>query len=254
MNLMMSVVSVQIILKGSQLCEEVENIVKFVVSEDATNSSVGTQITKLCVKSSTIAQGFLLWANARSSNQDFPATAAYPYTAPGILSLVRIIVCHHALQRQSAIKVGLLFLDHTSSELSYQKMNTIKEQAVRLLLIIATKGLAVDVFDAVTAKLKGGSSSFDSGLIRYFISGALEIMRPPFSPQLVRSMGSLLLLSPCTEALNAVYFDSTKKEKLKYFIGHFMETVSDERREFARCTSRDVSIATALKAAYTFAK
>lgn len=241
------------ILKGSELFEQVENIVKFVISEDASNSSVGTQITNLCVKSSTIAQGFLMWAKSRSSNKEFPSTAAYPYTAPGILSLARIIALHHPLQRTSAVDLALIFLRHTTSELSFQKLNAIKEQAVRLLLIISTKGLAVDVFNAVAGTMKRGGTPFDSGLIRYLISGALEIIRPPVSKSIVQSLGSLLLLPPCTEALNAGYFDSNKKQKLKVLIGQFLDAVSDEHRAFARCSSRDVSIATALKSAYKFA-
>jgi len=246
------------ILQGSQLCEQVENIVKFVVTEDTTgnntSSSVGAQLSNLCIKCSTVAQGFLMWARETSSNSDFSSTAAYPYTAPGILSLVRIISTHHPLLRDSVIDIALLFLDHSNSELSYQKMNGIKEQALRLLLIIATKGLANDVFNAVAAKLKKGRSTFDSGLIRYFVGGALDIMRPPLSLSIVRSLGSMLLLSPCTEALNAVYFDSTKKEKLRTFMGYFMDAVSDEQCDFARSAGHDKSIATALNAAYTFTK
>ena len=245
------------ILKGSQLCEQVETSVKLVVSEDITgtngNASVGSQMSNLCIKCSTVAQGFLVWALERSSKSEFPSTAHYPYTAPGILSLVRIIISHHPLQRVSTIELAMHFIGHSCSELSYQRLNAIKEQAVRLLLIIATKGLAIDVFNAVTSKVKSGRSTFDSRLIRYFMSGLLDIMRPPFSLGIVQSMGSLLLLSPCTEALNAVYFDSNKKQKLRTFIGYFSDVVSDEHKAFARFTSRDQSICAALKSAYKLA-
>ena len=246
------------ILQGSTLCEQLENIVKFVVTENTSapdnlnNASVGAQLSNLCIKCSTVAQGFVMWAEARCSNSDFSSTAAYPLTAPGILSLVRIISNHQPLIRGSAIDIALLFLDHSNSELSYQKMNTIKEQALRLLLIVATKGLAVDVYSAVASKLKNSRSKFDSGLIRYFVAGTLQIMRPPLSLAMVRSLGSMLLLPPCTEAINTVYFDSAKKQKLVTFLGYFEDAVSEKTSVYARPTSHDRSIPTALNSAYKF--
>jgi len=246
------------ILQGSKLCEQIENVVNFVVTEDTSSngstSSVGVQLSNLCIKCSAVAQGFLLWARERSNNSEFANTAAYPGTAPGILSLVRIIVNHHPLLRDLAIDIALLFLDHFNSELTYQKLNGIKEQALRLLLIVSTKGLAVDVFHAVGSKLKNERSKIDAGLIRYFVAGALEIMQPPLSLGIVRSMGGMLLLPKCTEALNAVYFDSRKKQKLGAFMGYFGDSVSDERCQFARSTQNDRAITTALKSAYTFVK
>jgi len=246
------------VLEGSKLCEQIENVVNFVATEDlsgdTSTSSVGAKLSNLCIKCSTVAQGFLLWARERTNNNEFANTAAYPGTAPGILSLLRIIVNHHPLLRGSAIDIALLFLDHSNSELTYQKMNDIKEQALRVLLIVATKGLAVDVFNAVGSKLKNERSKIDAGLIRYFVAGTLEIMRPPLSLSIVRSMGGMLLSPKCTEALNVIYFDSAKKQKLSDFMGYFGDSVSNERSKFARSTQNDRAIATALKNAYAFDK
>lgn len=240
---------------GSQLCEQVENIVKFAVTEDvsavSSTSSVGAQLSAQCIKCGTVAQGFLMWAEKRISNNDFISSAAYPYTAPGILSLLRIISNRHPLLRETVVDSALIFLDHSNSELSYQKMNTIREQALRLLLIIASKGLAIEVFEKVTSKLKG-KSSFDPGMVRYFVGGALEVMRPPFSLSVVRSMGTMLLMKPCLGALNAVYFESSKKLALKKVIQSFMETVMEERGNFSRSINKDRSITAALKSSYPF--
>jgi len=244
------------ILKGSQLCEQVENVVKFVVTEgvsvDEDTTSVGAQLSSLCVRCSAVAQGFVMWAQERITNDGFANSAAYPYIGPGILSLVRIIANHHPLLRSSAIEIALTFLGHSNSELSYQKMNAIKEQALRLLLIITTKGLSIDVFNAISESLKNGQSKFDSGLIRYFITGVLDIVSPPISVSFVRSFGSMLLLPPVVDALNAVYFDSTKKQKFMKALTFFMEVVSEDRCDFARSTSHDRAIVDALKSAYTF--
>jgi len=243
------------ILVGSQLCEQVESIVKFAVTEEvsavSSTSSVGTQLSAQCIKCGTVAQGFLMWAKKRISNSDFISSAAYPYTAPGILSLLRIISNRHPLLRETVVDSALIFLDHSNSELSYQKMNTIREQALRLLLIIASKGLAIEVFEKVTLKLKG-KSSFDPGMVRYFVGGALEVMRPPFSLSVVRSMGTMLLMKPCLGALNAVYFESSKKLAFKKVIQSFMETVMKERGNFSRSINKDRAITSALKSSYPF--
>ncbi len=240
------------ILLGSQLCEQVENIVKFVVTEDISgssdSSSVGAQLSAQCIKYSTVAQGFLMWAKTRASNSEFASSVAYQYTAPGILSLARIISIRHPLLRECVMDVAILFVKHSNSELSYQKLNAIKEQALRLLLIVASKGLVIEVFNIVASQL----SSFDSGLIRYFVSGALSIMRPPYSLSLVRSFGQLLLNKSCIDALNAVYFESNKKQALAKLVACFKETVLEEKSNFSRSANHDRSITLALASAYSF--
>ena len=81
---------------------------------------------------------FLLWATERAERSDFCLSAAYSNTAPGMLSLARIIAKHHFFCRPDVLQLTLLFFQHSNPEPSYQKTKDIKEQAVRVLLIMIT--------------------------------------------------------------------------------------------------------------------
>lgn len=240
------------ILQGSQLCQQLENVVKFIVTDDETElgSSMGSKLSVLCIKNPTVAQGFLLWAIEKSKNNEFPTSAAYPYTGPGLLSLSRIIAKYHPLLRDMAVQVASQFLSHTNSELSYQKLNAIKEQALRLLLIILTKGLAADVITAMTQKLKDGT--LDAGLVRYFVGGCIDIMSGPFSPSIVRAMGDFLIDKSCIDILNAAYFDAKKKRALRSMIREFALTMNKENEMYTRCTKDDRTLVRGLQEAYAF--
>jgi hypothetical protein len=240
------------ILQGSQLCQELENVVKFVVIDDETEagSSVGSKLSALCIKNPTVAQGFLLWAIEKSNNNEFPTSAAYPYTGPGLLSLSRIIAKYHPLLRDMALQVASQFLVHSNSELSYQKLNAIKEQALRLLLIISTTGMATDVIKVMTNKLKDGT--LDAGLVRYFVGGCIDVMNGPFSPSIVRAMGSFLIEKSCIDILNAVYFDVQKKRALRSMIQEFAMTMTKENELYSRSTKDDRTLILGLQEAYAF--
>lgn len=240
------------ILQGSQLCQQLENVVKFIVTDDETElgSSVGSKLSVLCIKNPTVAQGFLLWAIEKSKNNEFPTSAAYPYTGPGLLSLSRIVAKYHPLLRDLAVQVASQFLNHTNSELSYQKLNAIKEQALRLLLIILTKGLATDVITVMTKKLKDGT--LDAGLVRYFVGGCIDIMSGPFSPSIVRAMGDFLIDKSCIDILNAAYFDAKKKRALRSMIREFAITMNKENELYTRSTKDDRALIRGLQEAYAF--
>ncbi|KAL7452957.1 hypothetical protein ACHAWC_004657, partial [Mediolabrus comicus] len=209
----------EVVLKGSQLCEQVENMISFTVidSVDATQgtSSAGRQLSAMCIKYPVIAQGALIWAKELASSPDFVNTAAYPTLSPCMLSLARIISLHHPLARSAALDLSLIFVGHSNSDISHQKMESIKEQCLRLMLLLLTKGLCLEVISAVKGKLrKNGTSELDSALIRYFVSGVLDIIQPPFTVPFCKSFCDLLVERQCIDALKSQHFDTSRRAQI----------------------------------------
>jgi hypothetical protein len=95
-------------------------------SVENTDGSVGRQLSALCIKYSVIAQGVLIWAKELASGAEFVTTAGYPTLSPCILSLVRLICVYHPLARPSVLDLALVFMGHSNSEISHQKMQSIK--------------------------------------------------------------------------------------------------------------------------------
>jgi len=93
---------------------------------DSSDSSVGRQLSALCIKYSVIAEGALVWAEELASEPEFVIAAAYPTLAPCILSLARLICIYHPLARPAVLKVSLIFIGHSNREISHQKMQSIK--------------------------------------------------------------------------------------------------------------------------------
>ena len=227
-----------------------ENIVKFVVTEDTSNTSgsgsVGSQLSLLCIKCAPVSEGFLLWASHKCKGNECTESTAYPTLAPGILSLARIISKYHPFSREKVADLAILFLSHSSSEVSPQKLNDIKVQALRLLLIVSTQGLAVHVFNIIFQKVKRGE--MDSNLIRYFISGALDIIRPPVSMSFIHAIGELLTSKVCIDALNSIFFNKQKKIALMKLITSFKTHVSEVK--FTGAEKASIELVSTLHAAY----
>lgn len=246
----------KIILNGCQLVEKVENMVSFVVTEDVSEKewdslSVGRQLSSLCIKHAIVAQGFLLWATEHCAGNKFAETAPYPTLAPGILGLARIIGKHHPFSRRQVMNLALIFLKHYNRDISYEKTTILKQQCLRLLLFLTTQGLAIDVFNTVDTKIrKHASSEIDFSLMRYFVGGALEIIRPPVSVPFVRSMGKMLSAKLCVDALNSQYFDTKKKIALVKLVSYFMDAVAEDMAAFSGATARDRALAAGLKGSY----
>jgi hypothetical protein len=225
----------EVILKGSQLCEQLENMVSFTVIDEVDENaggSIGRQLSAMCIRHSVISRGFLIWAREHASGADFVATASYPTLSPCILCLVKLICRHHPLARPTALDVSLLFLGHSNREISHQKMQSIKEQCVRLMLWLSSQGLSLVVISAVQGKLeKGGSSSsdMDSALVRYFLVGMIDIVSPPFSLAFVRALGGLLLRGSCVDAIQSKLFDATKRERIAQLVGQFEDQEVQKR-------------------------
>ena len=224
------------LLRGSQLCEQIETMVSFIVVDEVEfkeGASVGRELSSLCIKNPAVAQGALLWSIERGSNVEFVDSAAYPTLAPSMLSLSRIISIHHPLSRPEVQKISLIFLKHSPPELSFQKAQGLKEQALRLLIRLCAQGEAVRVFSAVT------SAGFDSALLRYFMAAMLQIVRPTFSLPLVRSLGSLLSSKQCVGALKSSHFDASGKALLAKLLGNFRGAISEGNlASFATATDK----------------
>mmetsp|Transcript_11475 Transcript_11475/g.33828 ORF Transcript_11475/g.33828 Transcript_11475/m.33828 type:complete len:430 (-) Transcript_11475:207-1496(-) len=249
------------LLRGSQLCEQVENMVTFTVvdelvsgdAEPSSSVSAGRQLSSLCVRHAPVARGALMWAAELGSKAEFSQSAAYPTLAPSVLSLARIAAVHHPLVRPVSLDLTFVFLKHSPPDLSYQKVSALKEQGLRLLLWLATLGRAIDVFDTLAEKLKKAGTSnsgIDSANLRYFVAGVLEVIRPPLSVPLVRSMGTFLSNKTCVDALQSSYFDTSKKKALAELVWNFDKAVT-AGREGLRSSLDDVALVSSLRAVYT---
>jgi hypothetical protein len=74
--------------------------------------------------------------------------------------------------------------------MSYQKVAEIKEKGLRLLLHLLAKGEVTSVLGKITSRLKQQDALMDASLVRYFVSGLLEVVQSPVSIVFVR-------LEPC---------------------------------------------------------
>lgn len=208
------------LLEGCQLCEQLENMVSFIVTADATKiegpaASPGERLCGLAVKCAPVAQGVAMWSREITKGVEFVISASYGTISPNIMSLVRIIYMHHPFTRDDVCGVAFQFLNHANSEVVYQTMNSLKEQSLRLLIYLCMRGEAPSVFDQIMMLMKDvGRSPLDASLIRYFISGLLEIASPPFSIPFIRSF-SILLKSPASvDAVKTSYFNEKSRNRL----------------------------------------
>jgi hypothetical protein len=255
------------LLKGSMVCEQLENMVSFTVTEEveeeelekmlkeassSSSTSIGRQLSSLAIRCPPVAQGILLWATALSSGSEFVASASYPTLSPSILALGRIISIHHPFTRPAVLNLVVIFLKHSSRDLSYQKTTALKEQGLRMLLWLATKGQAIAVFDTVADRLQnGGSMEIDAALLRYFFCGVVEIFGPPFSLPFIQSMGKVMLIPRCVDALRSPYFDLDNKKGLVGIVQNFHETAFSKSRQHApKASYEDRAIVDSLVSIY----
>lgn len=246
----------EMILSGSELCSQVENMVSFTVSADVVEagepSSVGSKLSTLAMKSASVAQGVVMWATEIAGGHEFAASASYPTLSPSILSLIRLVGCRHPFTRGSILDLAFIFLKHSNSEISYQKMNDIKEQTLRLLLFLLVEGEVTSVLGEMTRRLRQpGNSEIDASLVRYFFDGLLDILRPPYSLPLVRSLGQMLSAPRCVEALKSSYFKQPNKKRLVSIVQSFKDTLSDRGTGLGRCTDEDSALVASLISVYT---
>ena len=154
----------QQIVQGSLYCEQLETMISFLVAtkdSDLTESrrqksllTVGEKLCLLALSLTPVGLGVVMWAREFTHGKEYAASASYPTLSDSILSLVRIVALRHPFARSDALHVGLAFLRHTNSEVSYQKVNSIKECALRLLIFLIVEGDIVPVLSALTERVQ----------------------------------------------------------------------------------------------------
>lgn len=208
--------------EGSQLCEQLENMVSFIVTVSSDKKkkapaslNPGERLCALAVKCAPVSRGVTLWARGVTKGSEFTVSASYPTISPNIMSLIRIIYLHHPFVRDDACEVAFEFLKHSNSEIAYKTMNLIKEQSLRLLLFLCARGEAPTVLGRMTNLVKESSRSYlDASLVRYFVSGLLAVASPPFSIPFIRSLILLLKAPACVDAIKTTYFGEDSKRRL----------------------------------------
>jgi hypothetical protein len=244
--------------EGSQLCKQLENMVSFLVTTEvakkrtAASLNPGEQLCALAVKCAPVSQGIALWAREITKSSDFVISASYPTISISIMSLIHIVYLHHPITRDNTYHVAFEFLKHNNSEIAYQMSNTIKEQSLRRHIFLCVRGKASIVLEKMTYLLKDTSKThLDASLIRYFVSGLVEVASPPFSIPFIRSLGLLEVPSPpfsipfirslidllktpaCADAVKASYFDEASKKRLNTVFDYMKKSI-DGGHPFAK--------------------
>ena len=217
----------RMIAQGSQLCEELETSISFLVTKDPEKPgrSPGEKLCSLALKCAPVALGVVAWAREFTHGPEYATSASFPTLSSSILSLVRLVAMRHPFARDDALHVALAFLRQDANpDISYQKVNAIKECSLRLLIFLLTKGDIVPVFANMSMRLKkSGAAELDTSLIRYFVAGVLEVVKPPVSPVFVRMFGGLLKEAKAVEAVKSTYFGAINRERLTNLLKSFKD-------------------------------
>ena len=222
----------QQIVQGSLYCEQMESMISFLVTtndSDLTESrrqksllTVGEKLCVLALSITPIGLGVAMWAREFTQGKEYAASASYPTLSHSILSLGRLVALRHPFARADVLHVGLAFIRHSNSEVSYQKVNSIKECALRLLIFLLIEGDIVPVFSALTQRVQQvGSSELDASLIRYFVAGILDVVQSPVSPIFMRMFGLFLMSSNVIDAVRSTYFAESNRKKLLALVNTF---------------------------------
>lgn len=239
------------IVEGCQLCEQLETMVSFLVTTASESEPVVAPGQKLCsiaLRHAVVAQGVVLWAKELTCPPEFASSASFPTLSVSILSLVRVLALEHPFARKEVLDITAAFLKHSNSDISYQKVSAIKEQALRLMLFLLAEGEVTLVLGSLASRLRQqGTSELDASLIRYFVAGMLEIVRPPVSFVFVRSLDNLLRTPKCLDACRSAYFVEPHRERLVKLLKSFQII---KARGAKPISSEDAALVASLLAAY----
>lgn len=217
----------QILCEGSNLCETLENMVSFVVlsvsKAEGRTKAAGETLCELASKHSPVARGVAVWARALTEGGEFVHSASYPTLSLSILSLIRVTYLAHPFIRDDVVEIATTYLKHSNNDISYQKMNEIKEQSLRLLLFLLIQGEAQRVLDRIAELLQGTTPFLDASLIRFFVASVLEVSEPPFSLPFSRSLCKLLKHQPVVDCVKTTYFSESGRKKLKAAVAYLFE-------------------------------
>lgn len=238
----------RMIRQGSQLCEQLETLISFVVDFDDKEPLVspGQKLYSLALKCPPVGLGAILWAKEFTRGRDYALSASFPTLSPSILSLVRLVAVKYPATRKDALEIALTFLGHSNPDISYQKINAIKECALRLILFLLMKGEVIPVLTSFVKRLRR-NSDLDASLIRYFVTGALQIVRPPVSPVFVRLFGQLLEINRVCDALRTSYVKAEQQKQLVDLLNGFASTKLHDGSELPQ---QDVKMVQSLQEMY----
>ncbi|KAG7365368.1 TH1 protein [Nitzschia inconspicua] len=242
--------------EGSQLCEQLENMVSFIVTvnpdrkKSSSSLNPGEQLCALALKCAAVSRGVALWASGVTKGSEFVISASYPTISPNIISLIRIVYLHHPFNRDDTCNIAFEFLKHSNSEIAYKTMNQIKEQSLRLLLFLCVRGEAPTVLGRMSNLVNETSRSYlDASLVRYFISGLLEVASPPFSIPFIRSFIVLLKAPACIDAIKTAYFGEESKKRLEGIL-KYLNTRANGKLDKHPLAKEDVSLIESLLSIY----
>jgi len=230
----------RMILQGCQLCEQLEIMVSFLVSDGGKATgppSAGLRLCNLATSNAAVAQGATIWAKELTQGSEFPTSASFPTLSVSILSLVRRIAIDQPFTRRDALSIALGFTKHSNPDVSYQKINAIKEQSIRLMLCILSKGETSAVLSGVSLRLQQ-QPELDASLVRYFVSGLLEIVKAPVSPAFARVLAQFLRVPKCVDAVRSSYFGEPHQSRLNNLLRSFDKLPVDEQQELSRKTDK----------------
>ena len=213
----------RLILQGCKLCEQLELMVSFLVSDGSAKSAVpspGLVLCNLALKSAVVASGSMMWAKELTNGSEYAASASFPTLSVSILSLVRRIALEQPFTRRDALAVAIGFTKHTNSDVSYQKLNAIKEQSIRLMLCLMAKGESSTVLAEFAQRLQQ-QPEMDAALVRYFVAGVLEIVRVPVSLAFGREFAQFLKAPRCVDAVRSSYFGEPHQTRLSLLLKSF---------------------------------
>lgn len=115
------------------------------------------------------------------------------------------------------------------------------------MIWLSAQGMVLGVISAIRERLQKGSSELDSALVRYFMSGLLEVIQPPFSLPFARALSGMLMERPCIDTLTSQLFDATKKSELSQLIDQFEKVFAADG---AMTLEGDDKLVSTLKSAY----
>lgn len=241
----------RMLLEGSQICEQLELMASFLVSDDAESKpgvSPGEKLCALAFKYSIVAQGVILWVKECTEGPDFPTSASYATISASFLSLVRLLAKKQPFTRHQALSIGISFLRHSNSDVSHTKVNEIREQSLRMILSLIVEGDAIIVFNAMKKLVESqGNGGLEPSLVRYFVDGVLKIVQPPLSLPFIRSFGSFLKSSKVVGAIHTEYFEKDSSEKLHKLLGIMKELTIDDK---VILNDQDLSLVSSLISVY----
>lgn len=219
----------RMIVEGSKYCEILETTVAFHVFEGSneakTNLTTGQKLYALALKCAPVSLGVIMWAKEHTKGRDFSSSASFPTVSSSILSLVRLVAMKRPATRRDALVIASTFMEHSNSEISYKKINSIRENALRLMIVMLTKGEVILVLQTMIKRLKDRSiSDLDASLIRYFVFGVIDVVQSPFSPVFVLLMTRLLSVSKVSDALRSSYVSKGNTQRLRNVITLFSKT------------------------------